>query len=211
MALTPRLLGRPRESFINRNLRRTFQMSVHVRSMSPDYSKQKKKKVARVALCHMEYLPHSTKDKKDLSQLCSSSKLHEPGNTPVCLLWIKYTYISTSFKTAKLLHNYFGEVAGWRDDLPRVYLATCDIGHPICLHIIVYNQELEGFIGCCWTDSCCVWLLTRGLITTAWEGHYLWAAAIQLHDTVPNNNRSNGNGVTNNDLSCSILGLKSSL
>lgn len=31
-------------------------------------------------------------------------------------------------------------------------------------NIIVYELELEaGFIGWCWTDSCCVWPLTRGL------------------------------------------------
>lgn len=62
MALTPGLLGRLRESFINRNLQRPFQMSDHIRPMSPDYSRQKK--VAGVALCHMEHLPHATKEKK---------------------------------------------------------------------------------------------------------------------------------------------------
>ena len=37
-----------------------------------------------------------------------------------------------------------GKWLGGDDDLRRVYLATSDIGHPICLHIIVYEQELEG-------------------------------------------------------------------
>lgn len=60
------------------------------------------------------------------------------------------------------------------------------------------------FIGWCWTDSCCIWLLTRGLITVAWQGHYLWAAAMQSHNTVSSNNCSNW--VTNNDLSCSASG-----
>lgn len=76
---------------------------------------------------------------------------------------------------------------------PRLTLATL-----FAWILLFMNTNLGGFIGLCWTHSCCVWLLTRGLIGAAWERHYLGAAAIQSHGTQPNNNGWNVKGVDGN-------------
>lgn len=110
----------------------------------------------------------------------------------VLLVWkkiqIRLFYISTGDDCRVVSGTWLGGAG----DLRRVYLATSDIGHPICLaYYCLWRGESGGFIGCCWTDSCCVWLLTRGLITSAWEGHYLWASCRPAsHDAAPDNNRS---------------------
>lgn len=72
MALTPGLLGQLRESFINRNLRWPFQMSDHVRPVSPDYSKHthKKKKVAKGHIQGAYLVLQRTKKSVTAVQVC---------------------------------------------------------------------------------------------------------------------------------------------
>lgn len=125
-------------------------------------------------------------------QLCFQDDADHDQRSFVLLVWkriqIRLFYISTGDDCRVVSGTWLGGAG----DLRRVYLATSDIGHPICLaYYCLWRGESGGFIGCCWTDSCCVWLLTRGLITSAWEGHYLWASCRPAsHDAAPDNNRS---------------------
>lgn len=126
MALTPGLLGPLRESFINRNLPWLFQMSDRVRPMSPDYSSHKKVALVAHAALTSGTVSRTEQEKlKKCKTITSKSKL-------------KRSICQTTFSNLTLIQQLGGS-----HDLRLACLATSDIGHSICLDIIVYEHQLR--------------------------------------------------------------------